>query len=373
MAGNVAAIVLAAGLSKRMGGFKPLLPLGGMTAVERCVNLFRAAGITDVRVVTGYRGDELKPLLERLNVLMVDNPRYREGGMFSSVAAGLATIESEIDSFFVLPVDIPLVRPSTIRRLLDARREKGCDVLHPVFRGLRGHPPLIAGGHSREIANWEGDGGLKQVLALWEPAVLEVCVADGNILLDMDSADDYRSMREKADRLGVPTVEECGELLEKVFCVGDGIIRHGRAVARVAVCLGEELNRVGNHLDIPLIEASCLLHDIAKGEPDHAWLGARRLYEEGFAAVAGPVASHMEITITDNDTVSDAQVVYLADKMVSRERPVPLEERFRARMERHMNEPDILERVKSRLQAAQKIKERIESKLGRSLEEVLTQ
>lgn len=74
MAGAVTAVVLAAGYSSRMGEFKPLLPLGEVTVLERVVTLFHDAGISDVRVVTGHREADLKPRLERLGARAVANP-----------------------------------------------------------------------------------------------------------------------------------------------------------------------------------------------------------------------------------------------------------------------------------------------------------
>jgi molybdenum cofactor cytidylyltransferase len=370
--GHVAAIILAAGFSERMGEFKPLLPLGGETILERCVTLFREAGIDDVRVVTGHRGVELEPLLEKLGVRTVTNPRYREG-MFSSVVAGVESLGSEVDAFFVLPVDIPLVRHATIRRLLNIyRQEQGADVIYPRFRGMRGHPPLIAAGHCKEIAAWQGGGGLKAALGQWEPKALDVDVADANILLDMDTPQDYLWLQEKSARMEIPTAEECRELLERVRSVGEEIIRHGEAVAQVATRLGKELNLAGDSLDISLLRASGLLHDIAKGEPDHARAGARLLHQHGFDMVAGPVATHMELTISDGGGIGAGEVIYLADKLVQGERMIPLEERFRKKMERHADEPDILDKVSARLKTAREIRSRIESRLGRSLEEALS-
>ena len=367
---HVAAIIPAAGFSERMGNFKPLLPLGGITILERCVKLFRESGIGDVRVVVGHRDEEVKPLLSKLYVAVVENPRYREG-MFSSLKAGLATIDSDVDSFFVLPVDIPLVRHSTIRRLMDARREKGCDIAYPVFMGERGHPPLITRGLARDIVQWQGGGGLKQALVRWESNSLEVCVADGNILLDMDTAEEYEKMRERVDHLDVPTFEECGELMEKVFCVDDEVIRHGRTVAKVAGTIAKGLNRMGYNLDINLIEASCLLHDIAKGDPDHARVGARLLIEEGFTAVAAPIAAHMEMEFTEGEPIGAAQILYLVDKMVSGDQVVGLEERFRFKRERYQHDPEILARIDGRFKVAQEIKKRIENSFGSTLDELL--
>jgi len=370
MAGNVVAIVLAAGFSERMGEFKPLLPLGGVTILERCVTLFRGAGIDDVRVVTGHRGAELEPLLARLGVRVVANPRYREG-MFSSVVAGVATLGAEVDYFFVLPVDVPLVRAATIRRLLELCRREHADVIYPRFMGMRGHPPLIAARHAREIAAWEGEGGLKAALAQWESTALDVEVADGNILLDMDALDDYKLLQEKVERLDIPSPEECRALMENVLCVADQIIRHGRAVAQVAARLGRELNQDGCTLDIPLLTAAGLLHDIAKGKPDHAAAGARLLRNLGFDAVGELVASHMDISISKGDEISVCEVLYLADKLLRGERLLPLAERFRYKLERYADEPVILAKVSTRLKNAQAIQKRIESKLARSLEKVM--
>jgi len=315
MAGNVAAIILAAGFSERMGELKPLLPLGGITILERTVTLFQGAGIGDVRVVTGHRGSELEPLLARLGARAVANPRYREG-MFSSVAAGVSTLGREVDAFFVLPVDVPLVRAATIRRLLQFYWQEEGKVIYPRFLGKRGHPPLIPGRHAREIVAWQGEGGLKAALAQWESAALDVDVADGNVLLDMDTPGDYKLLREKVERMEIPTPDECRALMENVLCVPEQIIRHGRGVALVATRLGDELNHAGCCLDIHLLKGAALLHDLAKGEPDHGRAGARILCELGFGAVAEPVATHMDISVNEGEAISAGEVLYLADKLV---------------------------------------------------------
>lgn len=370
MAGNVVVVVLAAGFSSRMGEFKPLLTLGDATVLERVVTLFQGAGVGDVRVVTGHRAAELEPLLSRLGVRSVANPDYRDG-MFSSVAAGAATIGAEVEAFFVLPVDVPLVRTETVRRLLDAWRQGRGDVVYPCFLGERGHPPLIAGRHAREIAGWQGAGGLRGVLARWEPTAREVEVADQNILCDMDTPEEYRLMRERSERLDIPTEAECRALLERVLRVDSPILRHGQAVAEVAVQLAKELNRAGRFLDVPLLEAAGLLHDLARGESDHARTGARRLREMGYGAVADLVATHMELTVPEREPVGGAEVLYLADKLVQEERRVSLSQRFRAAMERHCDNPAVLGAVAGRLKTAQDIQRRLEAVLGRSLAEVI--
>ncbi len=113
---RTAAVVLAAGRSSRMGTSKPLLQVGQVTAIERVVSSLRAAGAGQVVVVTGHNPEALLPVLSRLQVDRAHNPDY-DSGMFSSVRAGAAALSADVDAFFVLPVDCPLVTPRVLRLL----------------------------------------------------------------------------------------------------------------------------------------------------------------------------------------------------------------------------------------------------------------
>ena len=107
---KVAALILAAGYSSRMGNFKPLLPLSGHSVIEYVVTNFRAAGISDIRVVVGFRAQDMLPVLRGLAVKPVINSRYAEG-MFSSVVAGFqALYDDGVEAALLLPVDTPLVK-----------------------------------------------------------------------------------------------------------------------------------------------------------------------------------------------------------------------------------------------------------------------
>src|ERR1035437_2576823 len=113
---RIAAIVLAAGCSSRMAEFKPLLPLADSTALEHCIGLFRAAGIGEVIAVLGHRAEELQLIAERAGARCILNPHF-EQGMFSSIVSGSRALADGVEAAFVLPADIPLVRPHTIRRM----------------------------------------------------------------------------------------------------------------------------------------------------------------------------------------------------------------------------------------------------------------
>ena len=367
---SIAAIILSAGYSSRMGEFKPLLPFGDATVLERDVSLFRDAGIEDVRVVIGHRAADLLPLVERLQARPVMNERYAEG-MFSSVLAGVGSLGDEVEAFFLLPVDIPLVRRQTISLLAEAFRKGPGSILYPAFYGKRGHPPLIASRFREEILAWSGDGGLKSFLSLHDSEAVCIETEDESILLDMDTLAEYDRLRSTWRRNAIPATEECEKLLVKKFAAEMPLVDHCRRVAKLAVFLAKQLNDAGCRLDTDLIEAAALLHDLAKGKPNHASEGARILDEMGYHDIAGVVAAHMDITVAREELVGAAEVLYLADKMTLRDRYVSVEERFDSRLKALGAKPDMLDAVAVRLKNALLIRSRIEARIGSSLTEVM--
>ena len=120
-----------------MGAFKPLLPFGERTLVDHVVTNLRAAGVARIHVVTGFQADALAPELARLGVTRAHNPDFA-AGMFSSVRAGVASLPADVDAFLLAPVDVPLLRPSTIARILRAAaRARFGDRLSDVSRQAR--------------------------------------------------------------------------------------------------------------------------------------------------------------------------------------------------------------------------------------------
>lgn len=369
---GIAAIILSAGYSSRMGEFKPLLPFGDATVLERDVSLFRDAGIEDVRVVIGHRAADLLPLVERLHARPVMNEDYADG-MFSSVLAGVASLGDDVEAFFLLPVDIPLVRRETISMLADAFRRGNGSILYPVFYGKRGHPPLIAARYRKEIIAWSGEGGLKSFLSRHDPEAVNIETEDESILLDMDTLAEYDRLRSAWRKNALPAAEECVKLLVTTFSAEMPLVDHCRKVAKLSVFLAKQLNEAGCRLDPDLIEAAALLHDLAKGRPDHAAKGARILGEMGYPDVARIVAVHMDITVAKEEPVGASEVLYLADKMTSRNRYVTVEERFALRIRSATSTPEIHHAVAVRLENALKIKIRLEKILGRPLYEILAE
>jgi CTP:molybdopterin cytidylyltransferase MocA len=185
--------VLAAGLSTRMGAFKPLLPLGETTVLESAIATLREGGVADVVVVTGHRGDELAGAISRGGARRAHNPRFADG-MYTSVQAGVAALPGDLDAFFLLPCDIPGAGANTVRQLARAR-DHAADpaVLYPVHAGRRGHPPLIAARLIPAILAAEPAGGLRDLLRAQD--TIEIEVDEPGILRDLDTREAYEAQQ----------------------------------------------------------------------------------------------------------------------------------------------------------------------------------
>jgi len=415
---TIAAIVLAAGFSSRMGVFKPLLAFGERTVTGHVVAVLREAGVRHIHVVTGCQAELLalelaalgatpnpvecfgevpphsvslpkgredprtsaadnsgvpSPLGEKdrmrgdfaegstgSNIVRVHNANYAEG-MFTSVQAGVASLPAGIEGFLLLPVDVPLIRASTVRRVLDKAAATRAPIVHPTFRGERGHPPFIGRALFGEILESDGEGGLRAILARHEREAASVAVFDRGCLMDMDRPDDYRRLVAALAHHHVPDAEECEAILD-VAAAPEPVRRHCRAVAALATRLARQLNEAGVPLDAHLVRAAALVHDIAKGRPDHAEAGAALVREFGFPGVADVVAQHMSIAF--DGKIDESAVVYLADKLIQGEVPVRLETRFAPAFTRFAGDAGALAGARQRYADAEAILSAVESWIG---------
>ncbi len=316
---TVTAIILAAGSSSRMKRFKPLLPLGRWPLVEWPIRLFQSAGIEDVCVVVGHRAAELVPRVEALGARTVVNRRYRDG-MFSSIRTALRGLPSKAGAFFILPVDLPLVRRCTLLDLWTAFCRGRATICHPTFLGRRGHPPLIAASLAEAMLRWNGVNGLRGFLAQHRDEAVEVPVVDRFILKDLDLADDYRWMKRQVEHRDVPAAAECRALLKRLNLPG-AVLDHGRTVAAEALRLGKALNQTGRRLDLRLIVAVALWHELGEERVGRAAQGVGLPGDLGFPRVAQIVNRHPALDPPENAPATEAEVVFVADQRVHGNRP----------------------------------------------------
>jgi len=369
---NISTIILAAGFSSRMGRFKPLMKLGEKTVVERVISLYQAAGIKDICVVVGYRGEEIRKALTSYGVRIVVNRDF-EKGMYTSIIEGVRNLPASTQAFFINPVDIPLIRVPTIKTLIRAFQENSARIFYPRFNGRRGHPPLIDAELAQGIIAWKKEGGLRSFLEERNDLALDVPVADERVLSDLDTVEDFRLLQARLKEEGIPTPAECRMLMKEIQHLPESVITHCRVVAAMAGFLTVAVSRTGVKLNERLVRAAALVHDIARKEEPHALIGARLLDSWGFSKVAEIVAVHLDIQVQEKGPINEAEMVYLADKLVAGDQPIDLDQRFQQKIKKYGQDPQMAKAIRVRWDNARRIKAKVEHITGIPLRSLLDQ
>jgi putative nucleotidyltransferase with HDIG domain len=364
---ELAAIIPAAGLSSRMGRCKPLLPLGAGTVLSRCVGLFLRNDVARVIVVTGRDSEAVGAEAVRAGAEAVHNPHF-EQGMYSSVLTGIEALPEGVRAFFLLPADMPLVRPETVGRLADEYRRVGPAILYPRFLGERGHPPVIGRRLLDDIRRHDGRGGLRAVLERHVAEARDLEVADSGTVLDLDHPGDYEQALARADA-AYPDERECRQLWAMRDLPGH-IADHCRAVAAVAEALCARINATSESpaLDAALVRSAALTHDIGKGTKRHEAVGAELLRSHGFHAAADIVAEHFDLTLAPDQPITEKEIVFLADKLVRCQSPVALDARYLEKLAAHRHEPGAEQAILGRLERARSLLFRFDGETGASAE-----
>ena len=191
---QVAAIVLAAGASVRMGRPKALLQVKGRTFVRRILETLRAGGIDGIAVVLRPHHSEAAAEVAAGGGCVVVNPRADEGQL-SSLIAGLDAVDVPgVDAVLVTLVDVPLVQPSTVRALVQRAGASSASVLRAVYRGAHGHPVIFTRGVFAALRAADPAIGAKAVLR--QVQVEDVEVDDPFVVRDVDTPDEYARLIE---------------------------------------------------------------------------------------------------------------------------------------------------------------------------------
>jgi molybdenum cofactor cytidylyltransferase len=198
---RLAAIVLAAGRSTRMGGPNKLLAeIGGRPLVRIAAEEALASQARPVIVVTGHEPERVAAALAGLDVKRVHNPDYA-GGLSTSVRAGIAAVPADADGAIVCLGDMPQVDARLINRLLAAYDpEKNALVVVPVMDGKRGNPVVWSRRFFPELAALDGDSGARRLIASYQEAVAEVPVTGKAALTDVDTPDALVAAKAEMER-----------------------------------------------------------------------------------------------------------------------------------------------------------------------------
>lgn len=191
------AIVPAAGMSTRMGSQnKLLLPINGKTLIERTVDTLIGSNIDETIVVVGHQGELVKAVLTGKDIVIVENPNYKEG-MASSIRAGVAAARPGAGALLICLADQPLLEPADLNRIISAMvdaRACGKSIVVPFFKGQRGNPVILDAIYRNAMIDVVGDIGCKKIIKQHPDEVYALEMETDHVVRDVDTIEEYRAL-----------------------------------------------------------------------------------------------------------------------------------------------------------------------------------
>jgi molybdenum cofactor cytidylyltransferase len=196
--GALSAIILAAGLSSRMGQPKMLLPWGKVTIIEQVVTTILDVGIDRLIVVTGSGHQKIRALLAKYpsHVQLIFNPLYADGEMLHSLQAGMAALDfQQSQAVLIVLGDQPQIQVSTVKGLIQEYESNPSLIIIPSYRMHRGHPWLIGKELWGEILALKLPRTLRDLLNDHSSQIQYLNLDTPTILSDLDTPEDYKRFR----------------------------------------------------------------------------------------------------------------------------------------------------------------------------------
>jgi molybdenum cofactor cytidylyltransferase len=193
----IAAIVLAAGLSRRMGQAKLLLPWGQTSVIGHVVETVIAGKIEKIVVVAGENQSQLEKALKGKPVEFVFNPNFSDGEMLESLQAGLISLPAAVEAVVMVLGDQPQMRASTLEMICAAFQLTHARLVIPSYQLRRGHPWLIERSLWPQILALRNAATLRDFIKANEGSIYYQGVDTPTILKDLDTPEDYQ--RDKPD------------------------------------------------------------------------------------------------------------------------------------------------------------------------------
>jgi molybdenum cofactor cytidylyltransferase len=196
MKNEPAIVVLAAGAGSRYRGTRHKLsePLGGDSVLVRTLRNALASEMPVVLVISAALVAEAKGLVAPGDTIVVDPRSQTSWGMGDSIAAGVS-VHASASGWLVLPADMPLIRPSSLRAVADALDQQ--PIAYAQHRGRRGHPVGFGAELFSELVMLKGDEGARRLLARYPTAAVEL--DDPGVLFDIDTVDDLAVAQRRID------------------------------------------------------------------------------------------------------------------------------------------------------------------------------
>jgi molybdenum cofactor cytidylyltransferase len=189
--GEIWAIILAGGESKRMGFPKMLLNFNGKSMLERVIENVTGSEVDNTLVVLGAEREKITDMIKDLNVTLCYNDNYKLG-MLSSVRCGIQNLPVSCSSLLVFQGDQPLITPRVTNMVIEAYHASEKEIVIPVYNKKRGHPLMAGRKYFDRIMDLNDNEGLRSLAYLFPDDVLEVETEDHAILRDIDTYEDYK-------------------------------------------------------------------------------------------------------------------------------------------------------------------------------------
>lgn len=196
---TIAAVILAAGLSRRMGNLKQLLPWKNSTILGSTIDLYTKSAVDKTIVVVGYCAEKIIDALKDKPVEWVVNKEY-ESGMASSLRAGIKALKAEDLACLIGLGDTPLLRPETIASIVKTHQILEKKIIVPFYRGKKGHPILLSSIFYPELLEVKGDVGARTVVQAHQNEVYRLDVEDIGVIIDLDTPESYQAYYQKCGR-----------------------------------------------------------------------------------------------------------------------------------------------------------------------------
>ena len=206
----IAAILLAAGQSKRMGAFKPLLPFGSKTVIESCIDYLHRGGVQTIVVVLGHGAEAIRDKLKDLPVQFAFNPDPASE-MAESIACGVRELPPDCPATLIALTDHPAIPPEVVIGLIDNWQRTGAKLLMPEFEGRGGHPVLVDLAFRDELLHLDSRRGLWALFEANRDQVLRLPANSPFVARDIDTWDDYRALHRQAFGAEPPDLVNLGE------------------------------------------------------------------------------------------------------------------------------------------------------------------
>ena len=195
---KISGIILAAGLSTRMGESKQLLPFGDSTIIETVIDNLLGSKLNEVIVVVGHEAEKVQAHIQHKPVKIAFNPDYQEG-MLTSAQCGVRSISASADAFAMTLVDLPLITPDLVNLVIDTYVQAESGIAVPSYNYRRGHPVIFHRRYAADLLALDEDsGGVRSLFKKYKDDIHYVTVDTDRVLTDIDYRTDYEEALRKS-------------------------------------------------------------------------------------------------------------------------------------------------------------------------------